>query len=85
LYEFRSYADWQKVPVVALTNVPKAEFAGCKELLKDQLKVSDYLYKPTTNLRALLNSVRDQMPTRHQTVVKKSRAIDPSTMLPEPV
>lgn len=57
LYEFRSYDDWSEIPVVALTNVPAGEFGGSWELLRDQLGVRAYHYKPLTSLRALLRSV----------------------------
>lgn len=57
LYEFRSYDDWVAVPVLVLTNVPAGEFDGCWDLLKNQLNVQHYHYKPLTSLRALLRSV----------------------------
>lgn len=57
LYEFRSYDDWTAVPVIAHTNVPAGEFGGSWELLRDQLGVSGYHYKPLTSLRTLLRSV----------------------------
>lgn len=59
LYEFRSYSDWQTVPVVVLTNVPSAEFAESWELLRDHLKVSAYHYKPHTSLHTLLRTIHD--------------------------
>jgi DNA-binding response OmpR family regulator len=57
LCEFRSYPEWQKIPVVILSNVPPAEFRHSAKSLKDQLGVSDYFYKPQTNLRKLLRIV----------------------------
>lgn len=59
LYEFRSYPDWEKIPVVVVTNVPAGEFSGSWKLLRDQLCVSQYLYKPLTSLRHLLRTVND--------------------------
>ena len=50
LYEFRSYPEWQTVPVVILSRVPPAEFKGSAELLKTQLGVEAYYYKPNINL-----------------------------------
>jgi DNA-binding response OmpR family regulator len=53
LYEFRSYSEWQNVPVIVLSVVPKSEFSGSWELLTNQLGISDYLYKPDTPLKKL--------------------------------
>lgn len=63
LYEFRSYDDWTAVPAVVLTNVPAGEFDGSWELLRDQLGVTAYHYKPMTSLRTLLRSVAAVAPT----------------------
>ena len=60
LYEFRSYAEWQDVPVIILSQVPPGEFSGSLSLIRNQLGVRTYLYKPLTSLRALLASV-DQL------------------------
>lgn len=57
LYEFRSYVDWQKVPVLINSHVPPAEFNDAAEQMRTELGVSDYLYKPHTNLRQLLAAV----------------------------
>lgn len=62
LYEFRSYDDWTDVPVIALTNVPAGEFDGCWDLLREQLGVRAYHYKPLTSLRMLLRSVHTLTP-----------------------
>jgi DNA-binding response OmpR family regulator len=59
LYEFRSYVDWQNIPVVALTTVPPGEFAGSSRLLTDELGVKVYHYKPVTSLAKLLASVHE--------------------------
>lgn len=59
LYEFRSYPDWQSIPVIVSTNVPAGEFAGSWKLLRDQLGVSQYLYKPLTNLKKILSTVNE--------------------------
>ena len=53
LYEFRSYPDWQNVPVVVVSTVPPGEFADSWALLKNELGVSAYRYKPRTSLKAL--------------------------------
>lgn len=59
LYEFRSYPEWQHVPVVALSVVPPGEFQGSRQLLRGHLGVERYLYKPHTTLAKLLRTVSD--------------------------
>src|SRR5689334_12321215 len=54
LYELRSYPDWQDIPVIVQTHVPPAEFSANRQLLRGQLGVRSYLYKPQTTLRELL-------------------------------
>ena len=61
LYEFRSYPEWQTIPVLVHSQVPPTEFAGSRELLERELGVRTYLYKPRTSLRDLLAAVRDQL------------------------
>ena len=56
LYEFRSYTEWQNVPVLLHTLVPPAEFAE-NTVFWHELAVSGYMYKPRTNLQQLLRSV----------------------------
>ena len=62
LYEFRSYVDWQDKPVIIQTHVPPAEFGGSRQLLKTELGVGAYLYKPHTSLRELLAHVSEYEP-----------------------
>lgn len=62
LYEFRSYADWQNIPLILLTQVPPTEFAGSRQLLYGELGVSTYLYKPQTSLQTLLRTVQELVP-----------------------
>ncbi len=57
LYEFRSYAEWQMVPVIVLSHVPPTEFRQSAEVLKQQLGVQGYFYKPQTSLKKLLQIV----------------------------
>ena len=64
LYEFRSYPDWQAIPVIVTTNVPAGEFAGSWKLLREHLAVSRYLYKPLTSLKNLLSTVNDFAPAK---------------------
>ena len=58
LYEFRSYPDWQNVPVIVHTQVPPQQFDDNFEAIRKQLGVVEYLYKPLTDLSALLAAVR---------------------------
>lgn len=57
LYEFRSYPDWQVVPVVVLSHVPPAEFRESVGMLKDQLGIREYYYKPYVSIEKLLQIV----------------------------
>ncbi len=59
LYEFRSYPEWQDIPVVIQSNVPAREFDNSWELLKTHLGVSVYHYKPLTTLKTLVASLAD--------------------------
>ncbi len=56
LYEFRSYPEWQNVPVVVHTMVPLQKLDTHSPRF-DQLGVVDFLYKPATDLRKLVRTV----------------------------
>ena len=58
LYEFRTYPEWQNIPVMIHTQVPPSEFKDSWELLKNQLGITAYLYKPTTNFATFTRNVR---------------------------
>jgi DNA-binding response OmpR family regulator len=60
LYEFRSYPDWQTIPLIIHSQVPPAEFSDSWQLLHAELGVRGYLYKPQTSLRRLLRAVTEQ-------------------------
>jgi DNA-binding response OmpR family regulator len=62
LYEFRSYLDWQAIPVIIQSQVPPGEFVGSWQLLSQELGVKVYLYKPQTTLRQLLAQVAEFTP-----------------------
>ncbi|MGH7241238.1 MAG: response regulator [Candidatus Saccharimonadales bacterium] len=62
LYEFRSYPEWQDIPVIILSHVPPAEFADSWEVLSGELGVTDYLYKPHTTLVKLTETVQNLQP-----------------------
>lgn len=57
LYELRSYPEWQDIPVIINSYVPAGEFAGSWRLLKRQLNIAAYHYKPLTSLQTLLRSI----------------------------
>ena len=62
LYELRSYAEWQHIPVLIHSCIPPIEFQDSMDLLTTMLHVKKYLYKPHTTLQTLLREVRDAMP-----------------------
>lgn len=59
LYEFRSYNDWQHVPVLVLSQVPIGEFIDAWQLMQEELGVRRYLYKPRTSLEKLTRAVHE--------------------------
>ena len=54
LYELRSYADWQTLPVIVMSSVPAGDFQDSWQLLRQELGVQSYHYKPITSLNKLL-------------------------------
>lgn len=52
LYEFRSYPEWQSVPVLLLSMLAPHELLAYRKSL-EQLGVSQCLYKPDTSLAQL--------------------------------
>ena len=56
LYEFRSYPEWQDVPVVLLTLVPPASLQITSQIM-ERLGIVQCLYKPATNLVQLRRAV----------------------------
>ncbi|HET6924906.1 MAG TPA: response regulator [Candidatus Saccharimonadales bacterium] len=56
LYEFRSYDDWQSIPVIIHSFIPPAEFVASR-VLCDELGIADFLYKPRTSLQQLRRRV----------------------------
>lgn len=67
LYEFRSYPEWQSVPVIIQTLVPEDEFKGATAL--PHLNIYKYLYKPTSSLKALTDAVTTVTGVRSKTAV----------------
>lgn len=56
LYEFRSYPDWQNLPVVVFSNVSERELGQCISSFP-QLNISAYHYKPQTTLSQLAETI----------------------------
>jgi DNA-binding response OmpR family regulator len=61
LHEFRSYAEWQSIPVIVNTLVSPAHVASVRAALINELGVCAVLYKPRTSLQQLLRHVRDNL------------------------
>ena|SRR5665213_1006332 len=64
LYEFRSYNDWQDIPVLIHTSVPYLEIEDGWNILSNHLGVSEYKYKPSTNLESLVATVNQIISSR---------------------
>lgn len=62
LYELRSYVDLQRVAVIIMSNIPKAEFSKSTGLAA--FRIERYLYKPKTTLQDLRKSVKQALTTR---------------------
>ncbi len=58
LYEFRSYPEWNKVPVIVNTVVTPAALAPAHQVLQKQLGVRQILYKPRATLADIERAVR---------------------------
>jgi DNA-binding response OmpR family regulator len=56
LYEFRSYNEWKSIPVIVYSQVPPGEFSDSWVVLTEELGVVEYLYKPRTSLKQLINA-----------------------------
>lgn len=61
LHELRSYGEWQDLPVIILTLVPRNSFTLDNGNFKD-LGIRDYLYKPITTNSLLLESIEKFSP-----------------------
>lgn len=60
LYEMRTYPEWNHIPVLVHTMVP-LHVSKVDNLVKQQLGIVDYLYKPTTSLSKLHFSVQKNL------------------------
>jgi two-component system, OmpR family, phosphate regulon response regulator PhoB len=59
LQEFRSYADWQSIPVVINTVIPPSRLAPAEPALRQELGVRSIVYKPQTSLEDIVRLVRE--------------------------
>ena len=64
LYELRSHADWQSIPVVVLSQLPLQRLE-LDETGMEQLGIRAYCYKPDTNLMTLTTMI-EEMATVHE-------------------
>lgn len=56
LYEMRSYPDWQNLPVIIHSFVPKRIIEQNGKII-EQLNISEVMYKPVTKLHELITAV----------------------------
>jgi len=61
LYEFRSYTDWQPVPVIVNTNIPQSNIGSTEKGLYNELGIRAWHYKPETSLSQLIRSVTEEL------------------------
>jgi CheY-like chemotaxis protein len=61
LHEFRSYAEWQNIPVILNTYLTPAALAKAHAALERDLGVRVCLYKPQTTLEQLLRVLKAQL------------------------
>lgn len=59
LHEFRSYPEWQAVPVILNTYVLPQEINAVRTTLAEDLGIRAVHYKPQTSLQLLLRSVAE--------------------------
>lgn len=56
LYELRSYGEWQRIPVLVLSRIARAD-SGLTSRMATELGIVDYLYKPETSLEKLAHTL----------------------------
>lgn len=61
LHEFRSYPEWQPIPVIVNTMQPPARLQVGEPALRAQLGVRAVLYKPMSTLADICRAVRQHM------------------------
>ncbi len=62
LHEFRSYTEWQEIPVIAHTIISPSRLEQSFMPFRE-LGILSVLYKPTTTLKHLINTVENVMST----------------------
>lgn len=62
LYEFRSYPDWQKVPIIIFSSLSAEELSGILDGF-EHLKISAFHYKSNTSLSVLAKTVEKTLQT----------------------
>jgi DNA-binding response OmpR family regulator len=56
LYEFRTYSDWNDVPVIVFSSIkPSQEVIASNDF--KLLNIHEFMYKPSTSLKQLRDSV----------------------------
>jgi two-component system KDP operon response regulator KdpE len=58
LHEFRSYSEWQGIPVVLLTMVPPESLQLTKDMMQT-FGIVGFLYKPSVTLKQLVDTVSE--------------------------
>jgi len=61
LHEFRSYGEWQTVPVIVNTHLSAQAIAAVQPALNSELGVHMCLYKPRTSLQQLLGAINQTL------------------------
>ena len=57
LYELRSHSDLKSKPIIVCSSVTKQDL-GLTEEICERLGVTDYCYKPSMNLEALVKTIK---------------------------
>lgn len=58
VYEFRTYTDWQDVPLVVYSSIkPASEILSSKDW--QMLNIADFLYKPDASLQDVVGSIAE--------------------------
>lgn len=57
IYEFRSYPEWQDVPIIVMSRISEAE-SGITEYIRQTLSIVSYIYKPDFSRHKFLREVK---------------------------
>ena len=61
LYEFRSYPEWQHIPIIVNSHIAPGNLEPVSAALQDDLGVVALLYKPSTSLQQLISQINGQI------------------------